>query len=743
MLFQRLDASVAEAREKLEAAVRVLDTNSPLAEDLVEREVNVATVAKRLDALGLAEIGLVFGRIDVEDLDPENPVAPASSTSTPATSLDRRYIGRMGMDAPEDHYRTLVVDWRAPAARPFYLATTAHPEGVHTRRHIRMRGRTVTAVHDETLISSATSLADTPDEASEIGVASEAALFEALERARTGHMTDIVETIQREQDLIIRDPSRGVVVVEGGPGTGKTAVALHRVAYLLYTWREQLEKTGVLLIGPNTTFLEYISRVLPQLGETGVVTATPGTLFPGMVPTGTDTLLAKEVKGSAEMVHILQAAVRDYEILPDKPITIMAGSVPVTLTSAMVSTARRKARRSRRPHNRAVGIFTDSLVDSLTQALVERIGADPLGGKNLLSAADRAALHDELAEEPAVAAAVSELWPILTPEQVLSKLLSSRERIDAAAADYDDDTRRGLYNPNYASDLPIATATLHPGQPGTAQIPWTPADAALLDELAHIIGMPTPDELADEAESSYRQQVEEAQEFLDIVRSSENTDLDDGFEAEILAATDVIDAATLAHRQQGEDLRSTAERAAADYTWAYGHVVIDEAQELTPMEWRMVFRHSPNRWMTIVGDVAQTSSPAGVDSWEETLAPFVDTRFRRHELTINYRTPAEIMEYANGILPAIAPDQTPARAIRSTGVPVSHVSSLSEVATHETGMTQVISVDNVTEIKGLEFDHVVIVNPDTIIATSPQGTNDLYVAATRATQTLTIVDGEG
>lgn len=722
MLFARLDASVATARERLSAAVRVLDTNSPLAEDLVEREVNVARLAKQLDALGLAESGLVFGRIDVDD-DGE---------------LDRRYIGRMGMDAPEDHYRTLVLDWRAPAARPYYLATTAHPEGVHTRRHIRMRGRTVTSVHDEAL-TAATEVSD-----SEIGVASEAALVAALERARTGHMPDIVETIQREQDLIIRAPSRGVVVVEGGPGTGKTAVALHRVAYLLYTWRQQLEKTGVLLIGPNATFLEYISRVLPQLGETGVVMATPGTLYPGLHPTGTDSLLARELKGSAEMVTILTEAVRAYETVPEAPIRVLVDSVPLVITAPMVSKARARARRSRRPHNRAVTVFRDSLIDQLTEALVTAIGTDPLGGPNLLNRADAATLRKELLDEPAITEIIDTLWPQLTPEQVLSELFSSQSRIDVAARDYDDETRTGLFNPDYASALPIATPQLPPGSPGTAQIPWTPADAALLDELAHILGMPTPDELSAQAESALQQHIAEAEEFLDIVRSSENTDVDDGFEAEILAATDVIDATALAHRQIAEDVRTTAERAAADYTWAYGHVVIDEAQELTPMEWRMVFRHSPNRWMTIVGDVAQTSSPAGVDSWEETLAPFVDTRLHHHELTINYRTPSEIMEYANALLPQIAPEQTPARAIRSTGVPVQVVSSLAEVPHHDVGITEVIDASNVADCKGLEFDHVVLVHPGEIIAASPQGLHDLYVAATRATKTLTIVDdGEG
>ena len=195
--------------------------------------------------------------------------------------------------------------------QPFYLATTAHPEGVEQRRNIRMRGRTVTAVDDEVLAGEGL---DAEVERGNVG--SEAALRHAMNAARTGHMRSIVETIQREQDEIIRDPTRGVMVVQGGPGTGKTAVALHRVAYLLYTWREQLSRTGVLIIGPNPAFLDYISRVLPELGETGVVLSTIEDLVPGFRPTASgESAAAREVKGSEEMVTILKRAVQAYDCL--------------------------------------------------------------------------------------------------------------------------------------------------------------------------------------------------------------------------------------------------------------------------------------------------------------------------------------------------------------------------------------------------------------------------------------------
>ena len=300
-LFSRLDDEVSKAQAKLEAVQRDVDPDNPDSDALVRRETEYHGLNAKLDALNLAEVGLVFGRIDVEDESPENLVPNSDN-------LDRRYIGRMGIDAPEDKYRTLLIDWRAPMARPFYLATTAHPSGVQTRRNIRMRGRTVEAIDDEVLSGTGTGV-----EAS--GVGSEAALRRAMNRPRTAHMQSIVETIQREQDAVIRDATRGVMVVEGGPGTGKTAVALHRVAYLLYTWRAQLAKTGVLVLGPNTVFLDYISRVLPELGETGVVLSTTSDLIPGFTPEGSESLAAREVKGSIEMVTILKRAVQSLSLI--------------------------------------------------------------------------------------------------------------------------------------------------------------------------------------------------------------------------------------------------------------------------------------------------------------------------------------------------------------------------------------------------------------------------------------------
>ena len=719
-LFDHLDAEVATANERLSAVMKGVDPQNPDADALVRRETEYHGLQAKLDKLNLAQLGLVFGRIDI-DAPGDNPTAEG---------LDRRYIGRMGMDDRADDYRTLLLDWRAPLARPFYLATTAQPEGVAVRRHIRTTGRTVTGINDEVLDASLAAAA-----APSGGVAGESALHEALQRARTGHMSSIVETIQREQDEIIRDATRGVMVVEGGPGTGKTAVALHRVAYLLYNHRDLLAATGVLIVGPNPTFLEYISRVLPELGETGVVLTTVGTMFPGVTGDHPESLAAREVKGSEAMVDILTNAVKAYQTLPETSRRVRVDSIELTVTADAVKKARTRARRSRRPHNDARGAFAEHLIEQLAHQLADRIGADPLGGANLLSRADIDQLHDDLAETPDVRDLVDEFWPELTPTEVLGHLLASTDAIDVAAADYDDETREALYRAD-----------------GTA---WSASDAALLDELAVLIGMPDPDQERDAKEREWREQLADAEDALDILASSDSTDNDDDmFDAEILSAHDVIDAETLARRQEVRDHRTTAQRAQADYTWAYGHVIIDEAQELTPMEWRMVFRRSPSRWMTLVGDTAQTGSPAGVDAWSDTLEPFVGSRYRHHALTVNYRTPAPVTELANRILAVIDPEASPAHAVRD-GAPVRFLDSAT-AATAATAATSayspgsftddegrlhaVIDASNVEDIKGLEFDHVTVVEPQTIVDASPQGWQNLYVAVTRATQTLTVVD---
>lgn len=750
-VYAHLDA---ERRRDQEALRRVMVDDDPEPQARVAREVEHNRLQERLERYRIAEVGLVFGRIDIADDEPDNPVPGHPE-------LDRRHIGRMGVSDPEDDYRGLLMDWRAPQARPFYLATTANPEGVTLRRHIRTRGRRVRDLDDEWLdipegmdpeqVSGAP--ASVADRASG-GAAGESVLREVLESARTGRMRGIVETIQREQDLVIRDSTRQTMVVQGGPGTGKTAVALHRVAWLLYTHRDQLEKTGVLILGPNGPFLDYISRVLPSLGETGVVLSTIADLYPGVHGRGEETAVVREVKGSAEMAHILRNAVRDRQIVPEEPVAADLDGVPVVVEPAMVKAARTRARRSRRPHNEARPVFREHLLDSLASAVAERIGADPLGGANLLTAADREDLRDELGADRAVGEVIDGFWPVLAPETLLAELLASRDAIASAAREYDDATREALFRADGAS--------------------FGPSDPPLIDELHELLGEP-PAEAA-EGDGDGFDELAEAQDALDILSGSASQDLDDGFDPEILMAYDLIDAEGLAERQRDRDNRTTAERAAADREWAYGHIIIDEAQELSAMAWRMVRRRSPNGWMTLVGDIAQTGSPAGADSWEAALEPVIGTRWRKHELTVNYRTPSEIMDLAAGVLAMIEPSAEPPRSIRSTGVAPVRVADLTAAlellgamagavpdaadgsgadASGQERLTAVIVADGaelpmlddvtrvavhrVSEIKGLEFDNVVLVDPDGIADGSTQGLQDLYVALTRATQRLVVV----
>ncbi|MEY8566786.1 AAA family ATPase [Corynebacteriaceae bacterium 7-707] len=740
--LDQLLAVVDEARERLTDRLRTAqrrraDIDQP--QTLLERDHETFEIAGRLDEFSAAEIGLFFGRIDVDDDEPENPVA--DSDGGPA--LDRRYIGRIGLHTADDEMRTLLMDWRAPLARPFYLATTLHPEGVHVRRHIRTRGRTVTDVADERLSGGDGAVPDGRDGS----VAREGALLHAVNRARDRHMHDIVDTIVAEQDRIIREEHRGVTVVQGGPGTGKTAVALHRTAYLLYTWREQLSNTGVLIIGPNRRFLDYISQVLPSLGETGVVLATPGSLLPGITarPLSAETLTAQEVKGSPEMLEILSRAVRDLQTVPDRSIDFLVDGVTVSLTPQIARQARTRARRTHRPHNLARSRFREAVLDLMRDAMAESIGADPLGGENLLTASDRDQLREDLAAEPDIAEAVEGLWPELTAEEVLAGLYGSRQAVDSAAADYDDLTREALLR----ESAPDA---------------WTEADAPLLDELAEILGIAGAEEAEAEERRRWRSQVDEAQEALDILSGSAYQDLDDGTDAEILMAYDVIDAEQLAERQRVRSSMSTAERAAADRTWAFGHVIVDEAQELSAMAWRMIFRRSPNRWMTLVGDPAQTGSPAGVEDWASALGPFVKDRWKLHELTVNYRTPSDISAVATSILAEVAPGQDVPTCLRETGsgirdFPVGQIDDAVAGAVRASGEGLVgviaapervagldrrfgadsVLVSDVNGAKGLEFDEVVLVEPEEIASGSPQGFNDLYVAVTRATQGLSLV----
>ncbi len=713
-LYAKLDAERVDAQRRLDETLR-LTGGTPQAR--TERDVATTLYTDRLAQLGSVEQGLAFGRLDF----------------VPESAEETTYIGRLGLFDEDDDYKPLLVDWRAPVARPFYLATAASPEGVRRRRHLRSLTRKVTGFDDEVLDLTAA------DQGQDLGLAGEAALLAALEQRRTGEMSDIVATIQAEQDRIIRAPLGGVMVVQGGPGTGKTAVALHRAAYLLYTHRQQLTTRGVLVVGPNSTFLRYIGQVLPSLGETGVLLATIGQLYPGLDADGVESRETTEVKGRLVMADVLANAVRDRQRVPEPVMEIEYEHDVLRLDRKTCTDARTRARRSRRPHNPARRLFVSDVLDALTRQAARKLGEDLLDGQDLQD------IRAELAADENIAAALDSLWPVLTPEGVLDDLFADRERLSSAA--------RKLLS---AEDRALLESA--------RDARWTPADVPLLDELAELIGV---DDTEARVERKRREREDRAyaEGVLDILEQDEEI-----IDEELLRVSDVLDAELFAERQQERSELTAAQRAAQDRTWTFGHVIVDEAQELSAMDWRLLMRRSPNRSMTLVGDVAQTGAAGGARSWDEVLSPYVENRWRLEELTVNYRTPAEIMAVAARVLAEVSPELAAPSSVRETGVPPWSVRPASlaaelpglverelsevdggtvavlvparrfdEVSSWLSDHDERLSVLTVERSKGLEFDSVVLVAPDEVVAGSPRGLNDLYVALTRATRRLGVI----
>jgi len=628
---------------------------------------------------------------------------------------------------------------------------------VRRRRHIKTVGREVTRLDDEVLDLAAAGQAGLTG-----GLNGEVALLAALNASRTGQMTDIVETIQVEQDWIIRSPNKGVLVVQGGPGTGKTAVALHRAAYLLYTHREQLARRVVLVIGPSPTFLRYVGQVLPSLGETSVLLSTIADLYPGITARRDEPVPTARLKGRLEMAEVIAAAVRDREGPPTGGLEVTYDGDPVRLDRRACTRIRDRARRARLPHNQARPLAHRLLIDALTRQVADKIGYDILGGGNLLGEEDIAGIRQELRETRQVRVALEEFWPALTPRRLLGDLFTSKERLEAAAPELGPDERDALLR-----------------EPGGG---WTAADVPLLDEAAELLGEDDRT-VRERARKERRKRIAYARGVLDLAYGSRSVDLNQEEEAEILSAYDILDAERLADRYEEDDDRTAVERAAADRTWAFGHIVVDEAQELSPMAWRMLMRRCPSRSMTIVGDMAQASELGGGSSWQEVLGPNLADRYRMERLTINYRTPAEIAEVAGDVLEAIDPELHQPRPVRETGispwqaqappgelgsllgeltreesvaigagnlaviVPAERLDELTravgvavpDVVLEEPTLDRPVVVLSVKQVRGLEFDSVLVADPARIVAESTSGLNDLYVAMTRATQRLGVV----
>ncbi|MEV4050763.1 RNA polymerase recycling motor ATPase HelR [Amycolatopsis sp. NPDC049688] len=688
-LYERLDRERAAAQARYHGALGQTGVTPG------ERETDVRCRSREAARLDVADNGLCFGRLD-------------------ALSGETSYIGRIGLFDAENDYEPFLLDWRAPAARPFYVATAARPENMRRRRQFHTMGRRVLDFTDEVL--------GRPGDAER----GDAALLAAVNAPRGEGMRDIVATIQAEQDEIIRLGHAGVLVVEGGPGTGKTAVALHRVAYLLYTRRERMSRSGVLVVGPSPLFLDHIGRVLPSLGESDVVFLTTGDLVPGLRVTAEDEPEVARLKGSLAILDVLAAAVADRQQVPAEPLPIDLGDVVVALDADLVAQARLKARETGLPHNEARAVFREHAVALVAERVVAKIGEGWLTpGDRLLWADLRADVLDELADHEGLVAALDGLWPYLTPETLLAPLYASPRRLEAAGAD------PALFRAD-----------------GTA---WTVSDVPLLDELVDLLGRDDTEERA-AARRRAEAEAEYASGVMDLMKLDEE-ELDEDV---ALVAEDLLGAGDLAERFTEHDTRDLAERAAADRDWTYGHVVVDEAQELSEMDWRVLMRRCPSRSFTIVGDLAQRRSAAGAQDWATMLRPYAGDRWLYRELTVNYRTPAEIMAVAGGVLARFAPSARPPESVRACGVrPWSRRVADDELAdaiedfvrdeAGREGTSVVIGPPGVpgtippSAAKGLEFDAVLVVEPARILAAGPRGAAELYVALTRATQRLGVL----
>ncbi|WP_405362791.1 HelD family protein [Kitasatospora sp. NBC_00085] len=669
-VYGLLEERLAGARAEL---VQVLAAPAEGASESYERELAAGRLASEVRRLEGAREGLVFGRIDAGD----------------GFSLR---IGRIGLHVDESDL-PLLVDWRADAARPFYEATAVHPMGLRRRRHLRMAQGSVVGVSDELLDGSAPTDED---------VVGDSPLAEALQARRTGRMGAAVATLQAEQDAIVRSRHRGVTVVQGGPGTGKTVVALHRAAYVLYAFPKAAER-GVLVLGPNARFLDYISQVLPSLGENDVVLATCAELA-GVEPGAVEPAGAARLKGGAVLAEALAGLVRARQA-PEGGFAVRAGQEWVRLDDDEVARARDAAARLDLGHNRARQVFKELLADAVTDAMergalealelidaqvlqltgidLDRVAASDLRNLGLEGAPapdpqdefDADAVRAGLLDDLGVERAVEELWPHLLPEDVVRDLLGSADLLARYLPQLTDEERDGLLR---APDAP-----------------WTDADVPLLDEAAALV-------------------------------------------------------------------HGAPER-------VYGHVVVDEAQEYTAMQWRMVGRRCPARSMTLVGDFAQAGPATTARGWEEALAPQFGTRFALHTLTVSYRTTEEILAATRELLAEIAPGQTPSRSIRHgeaprtlTAAPDALTAALAaeldvQALAHPGELAGVICADAripelaaagiadrarlvpASQARGLEFDTVLVVDPAEITAARPGGERDLYVAMTRPTKRLCTV----
>ena len=672
---------------------------------LFERDALVFNAARRRSTLDTQYEGLVFGRLDLDH---------ALSDETRDPDREIRYIGRLGVR--DDDYEPLVIDWRAPAAAAFYRATPVEPMDVLRRRVLRCKGPDVVGVEDDLMVT------DTPDDLVVVG---DGALLAALTRSRGAQMRDIVATIQRHQDEAIRASARGITEITGGPGTGKTVVALHRAAYLLYSDRRRFEAGGILVVGPSSAYTAYIERVLPSLGEESVTLRSLGDVVDGVTATRLDTPEVAAIKGSLRIRRLLARASADAP--PDAPQSFRAfvNGKAVRVDAPVLDRIRAQVLRN---HQRNLS------AKAVQSALAEAAWTSVRDGDG-----DRAEFMDRFDDHLDVDAFLAAWWPQVDPRDVLL-WLADPERARQHGA--------GVLSP-HECDL-FAASMRHALEVGT----WSAADAALVDDLAARLG-PVQDGPAEER-GFY-----EIEEFEDVSQFGV---------AEVRAGLDSRGVGTKSSRTAPTDPRELLLRGRIEGPGEYAHVLVDEAQDLSPMQWRMLGRRGRYSSWTVVGDAAQASWPDAVEAGRAREEAFGSQERRLFHMDTNYRNAREIFDYAAAVVRAHVPDADIPRAVRETGFePVdgtvpdggweeAAASAVEALLDEVEGSIAVISpsryaaelaglgalsdrvgVIDPMSTKGLEYDATVVIDPDEIAAESPGGVRVLYVALTRAAHRMTVL----
>lgn len=734
VVYGALAQQISHYKSQFEKVIQEKASGTP--QNRSERDAMAAYYTDQIARLEKVEHNLVFGKL---------------------TKLDGNsiYIGRVGLHSGNNEQ--LLIDWRAPAATAFYQATSVNPMGISTRRHIALHNRKVIGIEDELIKATGKNMRG-------LVLQGEGALIAALNAGRSGYMSDIVATIQAEQDKIIRSGCKEILIVQGGPGTGKTAVALHRAAYLLYEYAAKLEKSGVLIVGPSSTFLRYIQQVLPALGETGVVSTTIGNLLPGLNTNVADDPRIATLKGDLRWVQVCKQMVQSLQRPLAQAQVFRVGNHNLELSPKIINEGIRRARLTGKPHNIARETYASYVLEEMVkqytlQEKKRRTSSISLATDSLVTEsktsqeACQEPLEDEqiawaqadIRENIALRRAINLCWMPYSATSLLEKFYSNLDFMTRIATCFSAAELSSLVRPKGS--------------------PITISDIPIIDELEEHLG-------PIEAVTGYSQKViqerAESQALQRAALAIENQGLGEGIVSpqmlkdrafQHLASNDLIDLAV------------------GDRSWVYGHIVVDEAQELSHLAWRMLLRRCPSRSFTIVGDLAQRRFNP-VSSWMELLGPAANYVSEEAILSVCYRTPQSIMELAERILEKSGfPVEYPVRSVRDIANCIAEVKSdqldsdsvslLVEkelelldteigngsgrlaviipkcryeslalgIAVKSDPILSRVCVITAEEAKGLEFDRVLVIEPELI---RKESVSDLFVTLTRATRHITL-----